>query len=194
MTLKLTGHGWKRRHDAGRPREVNLCGDDVGRHPVQKFPLGPVEHDRVQSALPQVPQPPHVGDLRERRHSLPPWRALSVELHPLPQPLLLRNLLRHRRAALLERLDSPDERVRRGVAWGLQLDPPTEGVGRVVERIRVEEHPIIRGILYDVVAPGGGAAYTDALISRWGEEGVRDYDPKATYLENRPKDGVFSGP
>ena len=103
MTLKLTGHGWKRRHDAGRPREVNLCGDDVGRHPVQKFPLGPVEHDRVQSALPQVPQPPHVGDLRERRHSLPPWRALSVELHPLPQPLLLRNLLRHRRAALLER-------------------------------------------------------------------------------------------
>ena len=33
-----------------------------------------------------------------------------------------------------------------------------------------------------------------AELSRWGEEGARSYDPKATYLEANPIGGVFSGP
>jgi acyl-CoA dehydrogenase len=34
-----------------------------------------------------------------------------------------------------------------------------------------------------------------AELSRWGEEGVRDYDPKASYEEANPRTGeVFSGP
>jgi HEAT repeat protein len=77
-------------------------------------------------------------------------------------------------AALLEAIDTPDIRVRRGVTLALSENLAAEHLERPVARLKVEENSIVRGALYKMIARAGGPAYTDVLLEQWGREDPLD--------------------
>lgn len=72
--------------------------------------------------------------------------------------------------ALLEALDTPDIRVRRAVALALNDTLPVGHLEIPIARLKIEEHPIVRGALYKMIARAGGAQYTDLLLEQWEHE------------------------
>jgi HEAT repeat protein len=76
--------------------------------------------------------------------------------------------------ALLSAIEDPDLRVRRGVALALKRALPTSRLDPLVEWLKSEERPVVRGALYDSIARAGGPDYTDTLLAYWGREDPRD--------------------
>ena len=76
--------------------------------------------------------------------------------------------------ALLAALGDEDLLVRRGAALGLKLALPVGRLDPVVARLPLEDSAVLRGLLYEIVARAGGAAYTDLLLAQWGREDAMD--------------------
>ena len=89
---------------------------------------------------------------------------------------------------LLGALADSDPFVRTGAAIGLRGATPGGGIARLLDRLDVEEDPVLRGELYQLVVRHGSADDLRRLVAQWGRPNPDDRRHLLRALARAPAD------
>jgi HEAT repeat protein len=89
---------------------------------------------------------------------------------------------------LLAALADPDTFARLGVAIGLRDAPPIGQTGRLLDRLDVEDDPVVRGELYQLVVRHGSSSDLARLGTHWGRPNPEDRRFLMRALADAPAD------